>query len=327
MRFLQTRLLHSAMLMIAISFFTFLLLELAPGDFFEAMRLNPQISEQTVSGLRSEYGMDRPLLIRYERWVRSIFKGGWGFSFAYNSPVAPLLRVRARNTLLLTSLSGLLAWIIAIPWGVWSAMKRGRWSDRLTGIATSGLLTVPDLLLFLLLLLLAVRTGWFPAGGMLSPGMDGMGLWTKAKDIAYHLALPSTALAITTLPVLVRHVRSAIADVLESPFLRAARGHGVRPRRLILRYALPVAANPLISLFGLSVATLLSGSLLVEVVFGWPGLGPLLVESMLARDVYVVVGVVMLSSVFLILGNLLADVLLFLNDPRIRTEGWSGREV
>jgi peptide/nickel transport system permease protein len=312
MRFLQTRLLHSAMLMIAISFFTFLLLELAPGDFFEAMRLNPQISEQTVSGLRSEYGMDRPLLIRYERWVRSIFKGGWGFSFAYNSPVAPLLRVRARNTLLLTSLS---------------AMKRGRWSDRLTGIATSGLLTVPDLLLFLLLLLLAVRTGWFPAGGMLSPGMDGMGLWTKAKDIAYHLALPSAALAITTLPVLVRHVRSAIADVLESPFLRAARGHGVRPRRLILRYALPVAANPLISLFGLSVATLLSGSLLVEVVFGWPGLGPLLVESMLARDVYVVVGVVMLSSVFLILGNLLADVLLFLNDPRIRTEGWSGREV
>jgi peptide/nickel transport system permease protein len=199
-------------------------------------------------------------------------------------------------------------------------MKRGRWSDRITGIATSSLLAVPDLLLFLLFLLLAVRTGWFPAGGMISPGMEGMRLWTKTKDIAYHLALPSVALAITTLPVLVRHVRSAIADLLEAPFLRAARGHGVPPLRLILHYALPVAANPLISLFGLSVATMLSGSLLVEVVFGWPGLGPLLVESMLARDVYVVVGVVMLSAVFLILGNLLADVLLFWNDHRIRTE-------
>src|ERR1700730_17560263 len=156
MKFFRRRLLHVVVLIVAISFFTFLLLELAPGDFFEAMRLNPQISEQTVSGLRSEYGMDRPLLIRYERWVRSIFKGGWGFSFAYNSPVAPLLWVRARNTLLLTSLSGLLAWAIAIRGGVWSAMNQGRWSDRLPGIATSSLLTVPDLLLFLLLLLLAV---------------------------------------------------------------------------------------------------------------------------------------------------------------------------
>jgi peptide/nickel transport system permease protein len=125
---------------------------------------------------------------------------------------------------------------------------------------------------------------------------------------------------VVTLPVLVRHVRSAMIDVLESPFIRAARGHGISRGRLLFHYALPAASNPLVSLLGFSVATMLSASMLAEVILSWPGLGPLLVESILSRDVYVVVAVVMLSSVFLVMGNLLADLLLFASDPRIRTE-------
>ncbi|HTX13961.1 MAG TPA: ABC transporter permease [Candidatus Baltobacteraceae bacterium] len=319
-RYISRRLLHAILLLLAVSFFSFLLLQLAPGDFFDAMRLNPQISQHTVEGIRSEYGLDRPLPIRYERWLRAMLKGNLGYSVASNSAVAPLLRVRARNTLLLSGTATLLAWLLALPIGVWSAAKRGSWVDRIGSVATSTILTVPDLLLFLGLLLLAARTGWFPTGGMFSPGVDDLGFWAKAKDAAFHLALPALGLAVVMMPVLVRHVRSATIEALESPFIRAARGHGIPRGRLLFRYALPAASNPLISLLGFSVATMLSTSMLAEVVLSWPGLGPLLVESIFSRDVYVVVAIVMLSSVFLVMGNLLADLLLFASDPRIRTE-------
>jgi peptide/nickel transport system permease protein len=320
MRYVTQRLLHATLLLIAVSFFSFALLQLAPGDYFDAMRLNPQISKQTVSTLRWEYGLDQPLPIRYERWVRSVLKGELGFSFASNSPVAPLLRERARNTLLLSGIATALAWLLALPIGIWAAVKREGWADRIWGFATSTILTVPDLLLFLALLLLAVRTGWFPTGGMTSAGIEDLDAWGKAKDVAFHLALPALGLALATMPVLIRHIRSSMIEALESPFLRAARGHGISPARLVFRYALPAASNPLISLFGFSVATMLSASALAEVILSWPGLGPLLVESILSRDVFVVVAIVMLSSVFLVAGNLIADLLLFASDPRIRTE-------
>ena len=320
MKYIRRRLVHAALLLVAISFLSFVLLQLAPGDYFDAMRMNPQISGQTINGLRSEYGLDRPLVVRYGHWMGSVLRGQLGFSIAYNSPVGALLWVRARNTLLLTGTATALAWVLAVSIGMWSARNSGTWGDRSFGAATSAFLSIPDLLLFLLLLLVAVRTGWFPAGGMVSSNTGSMGLWIKFKDIGLHLLLPCLGLALTILPALVRHIRSAMIDVLESPFIRAARGHGISGARVLFRYALPVAANPLISLLGFSVATMLSASVLAEVILSWPGLGPLLLEAILARDLYVVIGVVMLSSVFLVAGNLLADLLLFANDPRIRVE-------
>ncbi len=320
MKYAARRLVHAGLLLVAISFLCFALAQIAPGDFFDAMRLNPRISSQTIDHIRSEYGMDQPLLVRYDRWLHSIFEGQMGFSFAYNGPVWPLLRVRARNTLVLTGTSTILAWLVAIPIGVWSAEKRGTRGDRLVGLATSTILTVPDLLIFLALLLLAVRTGWFPTGGMESLGAAGMSFWDRIGDGARHLFLPALGLSIVTLPTLLRHVRSAMVETLESPFMRAARGHGIPRARLLYRYALPAAMNPLLSLFGLSVGAMLSASLLAEVILSWPGLGPLLLEAILSRDIYIVTGAVMLSSVFLVAGNLLADFLIFASDPRIRVE-------
>ena len=320
MKYFARRLAHAILLLLAVSIFSLAILQLAPGDFFAPMELNPQISSRTIAGLRSQYGLDQSLPLRYGRWLHGVLKGDLGASFAYNSPVAPLLAVRARNTLLLTGTAMLLAWLIAMPLGMWSAVHRGKWGDRAAGVVTSGLLTVPDLVLFLVLLLVAVRTGWFPTGGMVSAAFTELNVWNKVKDIAVHLFLPALGLAIATLPPLVRHVRSAMIEVLEAPFIRAARAHGIAERRVLFRYALPVAANPLISLFGLSVATMLSASLLVEVILSWPGVGPLLVDAILAKDVYVVIGAVMLSSVFLVAGNLFADLLLFAADPRMRTE-------
>lgn len=321
MRFLARRFAHAVLLLLAVSLLSFALLQLAPGDFFDGLRLDPEISPQTIDGLRAQYGLDRPLPVRYERWLVSALHGQLGFSLAYRSPAGPILRERARNTLLLTGTATILAWMLAIPIGIWSATSKGKWPDRVSGLATSTLLTIPDLLLFLLLLLLAVRTGWFPAGGMVSPAGEATAtFWARAWDIARHLVLPAAGLALVALPTLVRHIRSSMIDVLGAPFIRAARAHGIRRGRIIFRYALPAAANPLISLFGLSIAGMLSASALAEVVLSWPGLGPLLIDSLLARDVYVVAGTVMFAAVFLIGGNLLADLLLFAFDPRIRVE-------
>jgi peptide/nickel transport system permease protein len=138
---------------------------------------------------------------------------------------------------------------------------------------------------------------------------------------AVHLVLPVAVLVLGSLPILLRHTRAAVLEVLDSPYVRAARGHGISPWRILFRHALPAAINPLVSLFGFSLGSLLSASLLTEVVMSWPGLGPLLLEAVLARDIYVVIGAVVLSTIFLVFGTLLADFLLFAADPRIRTEG------
>lgn len=320
MRFLARRFANAILLLVGVSILSFALLQWAPGSFFDSLRLDPRVSAQTVNSMRAEYGLGQPFMVRYARWVGSVLRGDMGFSLAYGTSVAPLLWTRARNTLLLTASATMLAWLMAVPIGIWSASAKGTWGDRICGVATSTLLTIPDLLLALVLLLLAVRTGWFPTGGMISVGAAHSGFWSRATDIARHLILPACGVALAILPVLVRHVRSAMIDALESPFIQAARGHGVPRGRLLFRYALPAASNPLISLFGFSIATMLSASLIIEVVLSWPGLGPLMIQAILSRDLYVVIGVVMLSSVFLVMGNLMADILLFVSDPRIRVE-------
>ena len=320
MRFLLRRLRHALFLLLGVSVLAFAFTVLAPGNYFDDMRLNPQIAPETIAALRIQYELDRPLPVRYAHWLSSVLRGDMGFSFAYNGPVAPLLLVRARNTLVLTVTAALLAWGIALPIGVWSAERFGDLPDRLLSWATAALLVIPDLALALGLLVIAVKSGRFPTGGMVSLNFEKLPLFGKVRDLLLHLALPVLALVLSILPLLVRHVRSAVAEVLNAPFLLAAAGHGISRRALLYRYALPAAANPLISLFGFSVGTLLSGSLLIEVVMSWPGLGPFLLEAILARDLYVVIGGVLLSTLFLVGGNFLADLLLYCADPRIRTE-------
>jgi peptide/nickel transport system permease protein len=319
-KYLERRVIHALLLLIGVSVLSFLFSSLAPGSFFDEMKLNPQISPETVAAMRSQYGLDQPLPVRYVRWVKSVLHGEWGYSFAYNQPVRSLLMVRARNTLLLTSLALAMAWLIAVPLGVWVASRRGRWEDQLASATTSLLISVPELVLALGLLYLVIRTHAFPVGGMVSTGFDRLGSWGRVRDLAAHLIVPVTALVLASLPILLRHVRASMIEVLQAPFIQSARGHGIGRARLLFRYALPAAANPLISLFGLSVAGLLSGSLLVEVITGWPGLGPLLLEACFSRDIYVVIGVVMASTMFMILGSLIADVMLAALDPRVRTD-------
>ena len=318
-RFLLRRAGHAAFLLLGVSVLAFLFSTLAPGNYFDEMRLNPQISAEQLTALRAQYQVDRPMAVRYAHWVSALAHGDLGFSFAYNTPVAPLLWTRARNTLLLTGTATVLVWMLALPLGVWSAEKLGKPADVALSWATAVLLVIPDLALALGLLILAVRSGWLPTGGMVSVGFDAFSTMEKVRDLGLHMVLPATVLVASALPVLLRHVRAAVAEALEAPFLRAAQGHGISRWRLLYRYALPAAGHPLIVLFGFSLGTLLSGSLLVEVVMSWPGLGPFLLEAILARDLYVVIGGVLLSTLFLVAGNFAADLLLYWADPRIRT--------
>jgi peptide/nickel transport system permease protein len=320
-KYIVRRAIRGVVLLFGVSVLCFLFTEMAPGSFFDEMRLNPQISPDTISTLRARYGLDRPLLVRYGRWLTAVGQGDFGFSIAYNAPVAPLLWVRARNTLLLTTTAMMLTWLIGVPLGVWSAACHGHWFDRIVETGNSLLISIPEIVIALGLLALAVRSRTVPVGGMMSIDHEELSAWGKLQDILRHLLLPVAILVLAGVAIVVRHVRAGVVEVLEAPYVRAGQGLGIGQARLLFRHVLPAAASPAISLFGLSIASLLSGSLLVEVATGWPGLGPLLLEATLARDLYLVIGGIIFSALFLIVGNFIADLLLLAFDPRIRTGG------
>jgi peptide/nickel transport system permease protein len=312
MRYAVRRLVHSVLLLIGVSIFAFLMSALAPGDFYTELQTDPRISADTLAALRAQNGLDRPLPERYWLWLKSVGRGEFGYSLTYHGPVGPLLAQRIPATLVLTGTATLLGWLIALPLGIWSATRRGAWPDISLKAILSFLLAMPELLLMIVLLAFAVQSGCLPAGGMHSPGATG------AADLIRHLILPVTVLTLGLAPVLIRHVRTGVAECMDAPFALAARAHGIPARRLLTRHIFPAALNPLISLFGFSLGTLLSASLLIEVIAGWPGLGPLFLDAILARDFALVIGVVLISTSFLIAGNLVADLLLYRADPRIR---------
>lgn len=319
MKYLGRRFMRAALLLIGVSVLCFLFTEMAPGSFFDEMRLNPQISPETISSLRSRYGLGQPLVIRYGRWVGSAMRADLGYSIAYNTPVAPLLWSRARNTLLLAGTATLLTWLISVPLGVWAAARNGHLLDKSVRVASSLLISVPEVVIAVGLLAIVVHWRVVPVGGMTSADNEGLSRWMRLEDIASRMLLPMIILTLAESAIIVRHLRASVLEALGTPFVQAARGLGIGRLRLLFRHVLPVAASPAISLFGFSLAGLLSGSLLVEVICGWPGLGPLILDATLSRDFYLVIGGIMFSALFMVGGNLVADVMLLACDPRIRT--------
>ena len=314
-RYLCRRLAAALVLLLGISVLSFALSSLVPGSYFDDMRMNPQISLQTLEQLRSQYGVNEPLPHRYLHWFERALTGDFGFSFAYNMPVSSLIGQRLGNTMLLAGAATALIWIIAVPLGIVSA-RRG-WVNRITTLGSSALLSVPELAIILMLVAVCIRIGLMPLGGIAEWDRAAT-MWTHIRAVGLHLLVPCLGLVMIGLPIVFQHTCTAMKEALEAPFVQAARGHGVWSPRLLWRHALPVAANPLISLFGLSIGGVVGTSLLAEVVTGWPGVGPLFLNSIFARDFYVVIAIVMLSSFFLVLGNLFGDVLLYAADPRIR---------
>ncbi|PYX21518.1 MAG: ABC transporter substrate-binding protein [Acidobacteria bacterium] len=325
MSYLGRRLIRAAFLLVGVSILCFLFTEMAPGSFFDEMRLNPQISPETISSLRSRYGLDQSLVVRYGRWLRSALHADFGYSIAYNAPVAPLLWSRAKNTLLLATTGMLLTWLVSIPLGVWAAARSGRMLDKSVRVASSLLVSIPEVVIAVALLAIVVRWRVLPVGGMTSMDDEGLSQWARLQEIASRMLLPTIILTLGESAIIVRHLRASVLEVLDTPFVQAARGLGIGRMRLLFRHVLPVAASPAISLLGFSLAGLLSGSLLVEVICGWPGLGPLILDATLSRDFYLVIGGIMLSALFMVGGNLVADIMLLACDPRIRTGALDAR--
>ena len=317
MRALLGRGLRAAVLLLGVSFITFLLLARTPGDFASSLQLNPQISPATVAALRAEFALDAPLLPRYVHWLGALLRGHLGYSVTYRIPVEDLIWRRAANTLLLTSTALLIAWSLAIAIGVTAAAARRSAWDRIVGITAAALLALPDLLIALALLTFAAHSGLLPTGGMTTIGIEG-GTWAAVRDLAAHMAIPVTVLALSTTPVLLQYVRSALEESMPPPLAISLNARGLPRTRVVVRHAFRLASAPLAALGGVSVGSLLSAGLLVEVLVGWPGLGSLLLEAVTTRDQYVVIAATVLATAALVAGNALADVLLHAVDPRVR---------
>ncbi len=312
------RLLHMIPLLVGVSLLTFLLMWLSPGDYFTTLSQNPQISPDIIAHLKAQYHLDKPWYVQYFYWLLSVLHGDFGYSMAYKIPATSLIFQRLWNTFLLSFTALIIAWGIAIPLGIWAAVKKDTWVDRACSLVAFLGLSVPDVLLSLLALWFAASTGWFPVGGAQSALYDFMSPLQQIWDRTYHLILPACVLAAADLAGIMRQMRSNLLDTLRAEYVTAARARGLGEGWVVYKHALRNAINPLLTIFGYSLAALLSGAFIVENIMAWPGLGRLTMEAFFAKDSYLVVDSVVMATALLVIGNFIADILLAWSDPRIR---------
>ncbi|WP_448384844.1 ABC transporter permease [Fervidobacterium sp.] len=303
-----------------ITIIVFALIQLSPGTFLDQYKLDPSVSQETLKAMEKELGLDKPAIIQYFYWLGKVVRGDFGYSFYYRRPVASLIGERLLGTFVLSLYSFVLSWIIGVILGIVSALKKYTLTDKiLTVIAFSGL-ALPGFFLALVLLYMAARTGWFPIGGMYSPETSRLDVWNAFKDIFWRMQLPAFTLTFGGFAGLMRYMRGSLLDVLNEDYVEFARAKGMPERVVIYKHALRDAINPLITMFGYSLSGLLSGAVITETIFSWPGLGRLTYQALLQKDYYVVMASTVIGTVLLVLGNLVGDILLAAVDPRIRYE-------
>ena len=313
-RFLAGRTLRAALLVFVVSSAALLLVHLAPGDAFVDPRFPPAVAQAE----RARLGLDRPFLEQYAAWLGRTARLDFGESIRFRQPVVNLLAERVPRTLLLGVSAFLLAIGIGVPLGVRVGASPHHWSSRVVSGVSMILVSVPPLVMSFVLLLIASRTGWFPAGGV-GPAADASASTLERVALTLHaLILPSLALALPLAAVVERLQSSAVSDALREPCLLAALARGISRRRVIWSHALRLSLKPVLGVLGLLVGSVLSGSLVVEIVMSWPGVGQLMYQALLSRDLYLAAGCAAAASVALATGVLLADIALAVADPRIR---------
>ncbi|MFM7427127.1 MAG: ABC transporter permease [Elainella sp.] len=319
--YILKRVLQALLTLLLASAFSFFLAQMMPGDFLDQMRQNPQISQETLERYRKLFGLDRPVVEQYFRWLGQVVtRGDFGPSSSYAMRSASsLLWERVPATLLLSVASLVITWAIAIPLGILGAVHQNRLLDRFLRVVSYIGQGFPTLITGLLLLFFAQMTSpLFPVGGMTSIDHADLNPLGKVLDIAWHLVLPTLALSITSFAGLQRITRGEFLDVLRQDYIQTARAKGLSENRVIYVHALRNAVNPLITLLGFEFASLLGGAFITENYFSWPGLGRLTLQAVQSQDLYLVMASLMMGAVMLILGNLLADLALKVVDPRIK---------
>jgi len=317
-KYIIKRILVAIPLLIAMSLLTFLLMQMTPGNFFDSLKLDPTISAETIERYEKLYHLDKPIFVQYLQWLKNLAKMEFGYSFYYNVPVSRILVGRLWNTFLLAITSMALTWTIAIPLGIWAAVHRNQFGDRIIQFISFAALSMPSFFLAMLLLYVVSITGGLPLGGMHSANYDQLSFWARVWDVLRHLAIPAVVISVGSIASLQRIMRGNFLDVLRQQYILSARAKGLPENKVIYKHALRNAINPLITLFGYELSSLLGGAALIEIICNWPGLGSLMLTAVRAKDVYLVMSSMLMGGVLLLIGNLIADILLAASDPRIR---------
>lgn len=320
LRYFARRLVQAAVIVAIVAAIAFLLIHLAPGDPFSAILDNPNVAEKVRATLRAQYGFDRPLAEQFVRYVNALLHGELGWSFSHDQPVSEVLTTALPNTLLLMSVALVGSFVLGILVALIQVARRGTFTDHALSGITLFFFSMPDFWLGILALI--AFTYWlpiFPVGGAVDPVMhEFLGLGGRIMDRLRHLALPSLTLILLASASVARFQRAALLDVLPADYIRTARLKGLTERQVLTRHALRNALLPIITLIGLSFPALLTGAFFIEKIFAWPGMGYAVVNAIGSRDYPLVVGGVIIGSIMVTLGSLLADLLYAWADPRLR---------
>ncbi len=300
---------------------TFILSSLIPGDFFTTHQVDPSIRAETVTQLRQRYGLDQPFYVQYAHWLKGLVHLDLGPSLFYGTPVSTVVADALSRTLWIGIPALVLAFGGGILLGTLHGICRNRWPGYVLDFLSTTALSLPSLVLGLSALLLASRTNWFPLGSMSSSQLQAPGFWPWLADRIHHLVLPVMCLTLPLLAYIERIQRAATQSTWSELYVRSARSRGLGRGRIFVHYLLRPALNPILSTSGPIFGAILSGSLVLEVIFAWPGLGQVTYDALFNRDLFLLVGSVVGSSVLLIVGNLAADLLLVALDPRTRSAG------
>jgi peptide/nickel transport system permease protein len=337
--YLIRRFAFGVILVILASLISFTILKASPGDAlaFEDPTLSAEYKEQ----LKRSFGLDQPAWKQYLGWsgllrigevVGHGFQapaGGWktstgllqgnlGVSIAYKEDVWYVIQPRLLATLGLNVVALVVTWMVALPLGIYAAVNQYKWGDRVLSCVSFVGMSAPGFFIALLMLwIFSQKLGWLPPGGLRSLDFEKMGFWAKVADFAWHLLLPVTVIVIGALAGLQRITRGNMLEVLRQQYVQTARAKGLPEKKVIYKHALRNAVNPMVTILGFEFAALFSGAAILEIVINYPGMGKLMLESLQAKDQYLVMSVFLIGSCMLVLGSLLADVLLVLVDPRV----------
>ncbi|WP_219838300.1 ABC transporter permease [Paenibacillus sp. R14(2021)] len=313
--YITKRVIYMILILFAASFLVFCLYALTPGDFITG---NIKLTPERKAELREIYGLNKPVIERYALWMKNAFHGDFGYSLSQQKPVLTLFNEYIWNSFLLAIVSTFLTWLIAVVVGVVAAYKQYSWFDTIVMLGLFAALSIPSFFIGLFLIkIFAVDLKWLPPGGMLTTGSNATGM-AYIKEVMRHMLLPVVVLTLLGVGSLTRYFRSNMIDIIKQDYIRTARAKGLKERKVLFTHALRNALLPAITLVGFELPGLFGGSIIIERIFNWPGIGQLYMQSFGLRDYPLLQGFTLLIAILTVIGTLVSDLLYHVADPRVK---------